>query len=261
MGFAGRSFVERNIICRNVKSIRLKFNQCSRLSSSCSVDIDELCIVHREGNFSSRGWSSPPLPFFTRERARSLFLLFGRREKGKDSRVSLGTPRSSFDRNCEFPGISYVVTGSKSLDRGPLLQLGWVCQHDALPTIAQSIFFIGAIFGGLIFGWIADQYGRIPALIGSNVMGFLAGVATAFTNTFWQFALCRFFVGFAFDNCFTMMYILGNYRTISMRYQFFDSSSGESDSKVLQRTTEISRFERSNGNCYNASPSRSFRCA
>ncbi|XP_031370094.1 organic cation transporter protein-like isoform X2 [Apis dorsata] len=87
-------------------------------------------------------------------------------------------------------------------------ELGWVCQYDSLPTVAQSIFFIGAIFGGLIFGWIADQYGRIPALIGANMMGFLAGMATAFTNTFWQFALCRFFVGFAFDNCFTMMYIL-----------------------------------------------------
>lgn len=36
-------------------------------------------------------------------------------------------------------------------------ELGWVCQYDALPTIAQSIFFIGAIFGGLIFGWVADQ--------------------------------------------------------------------------------------------------------
>ncbi|KZC09853.1 Organic cation transporter protein [Dufourea novaeangliae] len=87
-------------------------------------------------------------------------------------------------------------------------ELGWVCEYSALPTAAQSIFFIGAIFGGLIFGWIADQYGRIPALIGSNLMGFLAGVATAFSQSFWQFTLCRFFVGFAFDNCFTMMYIL-----------------------------------------------------
>lgn len=87
-------------------------------------------------------------------------------------------------------------------------ELEWVCDYSALPTTAQSVFFVGAIFGGLIFGWIADQYGRIPALIGANLMGFLAGVATAFANTFWQFTLCRFFVGFAFDNCFTMMYIL-----------------------------------------------------
>ncbi|XP_033363325.1 solute carrier family 22 member 8-like [Bombus vosnesenskii] len=101
-----------------------------------------------------------------------------------------------------------IVIRSKSFDCSFLLQLGWVCQYDTLPTIAQSIFFIGAIFGGLIFGWVADQYGRIPALLGANLMGFLAGVATAFAGSFWQFTLCRFFVGFAFDNCFTMMYIL-----------------------------------------------------
>ncbi|XP_023301982.2 organic cation transporter protein-like [Lucilia cuprina] len=84
----------------------------------------------------------------------------------------------------------------------------WVCDNAALPTYAQSIFFLGAIVGGLLFGWIADKFGRIPSLIGCNLVGFAAGVTTAFVSNFWQFALMRFFVGFAFDNCFTMMYIL-----------------------------------------------------
>lgn len=84
----------------------------------------------------------------------------------------------------------------------------WVCENAYLSTLSQSIFFVGAIVGGLLFGWIADRYGRIPALAGCNVMGFVAGVATAFAANFWQFAFCRFLVGFAFDNCFTMMYIL-----------------------------------------------------
>ncbi|XP_045508830.1 organic cation transporter protein-like [Colias croceus] len=87
-------------------------------------------------------------------------------------------------------------------------QLDWVCDKDNLPATAQAIFFCGAIVGGLVFGWIADKYGRIPALVGTNMMGFAAGVGTAFTNSFWSFALCRFLVGLAFDNCFTMMYIL-----------------------------------------------------
>ena len=89
------------------------------------------------------------------------------------------------------------------------MQFEWVCENSALPTVAQSIFFVGAIFGGLIFGWIADKYGRIPALVGTNIAGFIAGIMTAFTGNFWQFAACRFLVGLAFDNCFTMMYILG----------------------------------------------------
>ncbi|XP_043248699.1 organic cation transporter protein-like [Colletes gigas] len=110
-------------------------------------------------------------------------------------------PRSGCQHGWEFnyTSIPYATVAT---------ELGWVCDYSALPTTAQSIFFVGAIFGGLIFGWIADQYGRIPALIGANLMGFVAGVATAFSQSFWQFTLCRFFVGFAFDNCFTMMYIL-----------------------------------------------------
>ncbi|XP_066905698.1 carcinine transporter [Halyomorpha halys] len=87
-------------------------------------------------------------------------------------------------------------------------ELEWVCEKAALPTVAQSLFFVGAIAGGLIWGWVADRWGRIPALIGSNLIGFLGGVCTAFASSFWIFAFCRFTVGLAFDNCFTMMYIL-----------------------------------------------------
>ncbi|KAK9506717.1 hypothetical protein O3M35_008602 [Rhynocoris fuscipes] len=55
---------------------------------------------------------------------------------------------------------------------------------------------------------MADKWGRIPALVGANVVGLAGGVLTAFSASFWTFTLCRFMVGLAFDNCFTMMYIL-----------------------------------------------------
>lgn len=89
------------------------------------------------------------------------------------------------------------------------LQLEWVCDKAALPSLAQSIFFCGAIVGGLMFGVIADRYGRIPALVGTNMLGFIGGIASAYSFNFISFAFFRFIVGFAFDNCFTMMYILG----------------------------------------------------
>ncbi|VEN47358.1 unnamed protein product [Callosobruchus maculatus] len=87
-------------------------------------------------------------------------------------------------------------------------ELDWVCDNSALPSTAQSIFFCGAILGGLVFGWLADRFGRIPALVGTNVAGFIGGIATTFCSSFWSYCLCRFVVGMAFDNCFTMMYIL-----------------------------------------------------
>ncbi|KAG4075818.1 hypothetical protein HA402_003644 [Bradysia odoriphaga] len=87
-------------------------------------------------------------------------------------------------------------------------ELEWVCENDILPTIAQSLFFLGAITGGLSLGWIADRFGRVPALVAANVVGGAAGIITAFANSFWTFTVCRYFAGFAFDNCFTLMYIL-----------------------------------------------------
>ncbi|PZC70816.1 hypothetical protein B5X24_HaOG214833 [Helicoverpa armigera] len=87
-------------------------------------------------------------------------------------------------------------------------QQGWVCERDNYPATAQAIFFCGGIAGGFIFGWIADKYGRIPALIGANLSGFVGGVGSVFTNDFWSFCLCRFIVGLAYDNCFIIMYIV-----------------------------------------------------
>lgn len=99
-----------------------------------------------------------------------------------------------------------------------------MCENDALPTIAQSIFFCGAITGGLLFGWVADRYGRVPALIGTNLVGGIAGIVTAFSNSFWSFTLCRFFAGFAFDNCYTIMYILGILSFVTCMGRLFTSN-------------------------------------
>ncbi|XP_014262339.1 carcinine transporter [Cimex lectularius] len=87
-------------------------------------------------------------------------------------------------------------------------ELDWVCENAALPSFSTAVFFLGAITGGLVFGWMADYFGRIPALIGANLVGLVGGLLTAMATSFWTFTACRFLVGLAFDNCFTMMYIL-----------------------------------------------------
>ncbi|CAB3245459.1 unnamed protein product [Arctia plantaginis] len=85
---------------------------------------------------------------------------------------------------------------------------GWVCQYDSYAPTAQAVFFAGAFVGGLFFGWLADNFGRIPALIGANLIGAVGGLATIYTTEVWDFILCRFLVGMSFDNAFMMMYIL-----------------------------------------------------
>ncbi|KAK0082320.1 hypothetical protein PV325_010684 [Microctonus aethiopoides] len=105
-------------------------------------------------------------------------------------------------------------------------ELEWVCDKTYLSSAAQSAFFVGSIIGGLIFGYIADHYGRIPALVSCNAVGFFASVATAFCNSFWTFALARLIVGSSFDNCFNILFIITieyvgpKYRTLVANMSF-----------------------------------------
>ncbi|XP_028166460.1 organic cation transporter protein-like, partial [Ostrinia furnacalis] len=85
---------------------------------------------------------------------------------------------------------------------------GWVCENAGFAPTAQAIFFAGSFVGGLFFGWLADTFGRVPALVGTNLIGCVGGVASIFTTGLWDFAFCRFLVGMAYDSCFMMMYIL-----------------------------------------------------
>ncbi|XP_048481742.1 solute carrier family 22 member 3 isoform X1 [Plutella xylostella] len=84
----------------------------------------------------------------------------------------------------------------------------WVCESAGFGPLAQAIFFAGSFVGGILFGWLADTYGRVPALVGSNLIGCVGGVASVFTTGLWDFAFCRFLVGMSYDSCFMMMYIL-----------------------------------------------------
>ncbi|XP_057381734.1 organic cation transporter protein-like [Daphnia carinata] len=84
----------------------------------------------------------------------------------------------------------------------------WVCDKTGHAPFAQAVFFLGSIIGGIVLGYIADRFGRIPALILCNLIGALAGIITAVSNSFGLFAFSRFLMGIAFDNAFTLMYIL-----------------------------------------------------
>ncbi|CAH0698722.1 unnamed protein product [Spodoptera exigua] len=97
---------------------------------------------------------------------------------------------------------------------------GWVCEHSQNVPMAQAVFFAGAFMGGLILGWLADHFGRVPAVMAANIIGGIGGIATIFTKGVWDFTLCRFLVGMSFDNVFMMVYILvieyvgSRYRTV-----------------------------------------------
>lgn len=89
--------------------------------------------------------------------------------------------------------------------------MDWVCEDSWKPSTGQAIFFVGSVIGSLIFGFIGDQYGRLPAMVLSNVVAFAASIATAFVNNFSMFICLRLIMGLSYDNCYVMVYICSKY--------------------------------------------------
>ena len=85
----------------------------------------------------------------------------------------------------------------------------WVCHQAWIPALSQSLFFAGAIPGMIFFGWLADAHGRIPAIMASNILALITGMATPFAPENISFLLLRFVMGLAFNSFFTIPYILG----------------------------------------------------
>ncbi|XP_050720191.1 organic cation transporter protein-like [Eriocheir sinensis] len=99
-------------------------------------------------------------------------------------------------------------------------QLNWVCEEDWRPTLAQSLYFAGAFIASPVFGWAADYFGRLPIIVLTNLMGALAGIASAFATSFTSFTVLRVLVGMTYDTHYMVVYILlleyvsSEYRTI-----------------------------------------------
>ena len=90
----------------------------------------------------------------------------------------------------------------------------WVCEKAWIPALSQSLFFCGAIPGMIFFGWFMDRYGRIPAMLLSNLVCLVAGVVTPFISGHISFFVLRFIMGLAFNTFFKAPHILGDLKNL-----------------------------------------------
>ena len=89
-------------------------------------------------------------------------------------------------------GLEVTLAGSVAgaLRESPALQLS-----EAQVGLSASAYLLGAVLGALGFGWLADRWGRKRLFWITLAVYALATGATAFTNDFTLFALCRFATG------------------------------------------------------------------
>merc|ERR1712130_218202 len=92
--------------------------------------------------------------------------------------------------------------------RSAVSDLNWVCDDSWIPAFSQSIFFVGAVPGMPFFGWLSDHYGRIPAILSSNLVALVSGIAIPFVTEYIAFCVLRFMMGLAFNSFFTIPYTL-----------------------------------------------------
>ncbi|EDW83825.1 uncharacterized protein Dwil_GK13818 [Drosophila willistoni] len=87
-------------------------------------------------------------------------------------------------------------------------ELKWVCDQAHLPAVGQSFFFMGSVVGTIVFGFLSDHIGRLPALLMSTMSGALGDFITSFVQTLPWFAVSRFISGLSTDTMYYLMYIL-----------------------------------------------------
>ncbi|XP_034486603.1 organic cation transporter protein-like isoform X2 [Drosophila innubila] len=87
-------------------------------------------------------------------------------------------------------------------------ELKWVCDKSHYSAVGQSFFFIGSVVGTIIFGYLSDCIGRMPALLMATLAGASGDFITSFVSSFPLFTLSRFISGLSTDTMYYLMYIL-----------------------------------------------------
>ncbi|KAI2651689.1 Solute carrier family 22 member 6-A [Labeo rohita] len=96
----------------------------------------------------------------------------------------------------------------------PAVGLRWkkwdlVCENATLNSIGSSIYMFGLLVGAVLFGALADKYGRrMIILIGLAVQA-IFGVGVAFAPNFYIYVLLRFVVGMTISAVIMNAFVLG----------------------------------------------------
>ena len=87
--------------------------------------------------------------------------------------------------------------------------MDWVCDDAWRGPFTQAMFFLGAFFGSLVFGVVADRFGRYPAFFIANVINLTLGIAISYCHDFASFTAVRFIGGLSYTTFFNTLYIIG----------------------------------------------------
>lgn len=95
------------------------------------------------------------------------------------------------------PACPEIVMDTRFYDLTIVNQYGLYCGSERhLVTLAQTVTMLGVFFGNIVFGVIADKYGRKGPLVLSVGVQALFGVGAALSPNVWVFLVCKFLLNF-----------------------------------------------------------------
>ncbi|XP_056149204.1 solute carrier family 22 member 23-like [Lampris incognitus] len=94
------------------------------------------------------------------------------------------------------------------LERNVVTQWSLVCDSGWKVHIAKFSLLVGSIFGFLVFGALADWFGRHPVLIVSVLFMLVFSLAVTFSVNVTMFSTLRFFEGFCLAGITLSLYVL-----------------------------------------------------
>uniref|UniRef100_A0A670JG97 Major facilitator superfamily (MFS) profile domain-containing protein n=1 Tax=Podarcis muralis TaxID=64176 RepID=A0A670JG97_PODMU len=114
-----------------------------------------------------------------------------------------------------------------------IMEWDLVCNLRTRRQMAQSIYMGGVLVGALVFGSLADRFGRKPVLSWSYLQMAVAGLCTAFSPNLTAYCIFRFLVGMSYSgiilNCMSLVleWVPTKVRTIAGTVVGYSATTGQ----------------------------------